>query len=49
MPEDKIAIFEFENSADGPKLTAEMHYKLVGPAEVTPELLTTYRERLPRP
>jgi hypothetical protein len=47
MDEGRIAIFQFQNSADGPKLSSEMHYKLVSPSEVTPEILATYRERLP--
>ena len=47
MADGGIAIFEFESSPDGPRIASEKHYKLVPPAEVTPEVLRTYRERLP--
>jgi len=50
MADERIAIFIFENSPAGPKMASggELHYTLVKPDDVTPELLATYRERLPR-
>jgi hypothetical protein len=43
-----IAMFEFENGPDGIAITSERHYRLVGPGELTPEELETYRQRLQR-
>jgi hypothetical protein len=48
VQQDLIALFEFENTADGVKVVSEKHYRLVNPEEVTPELLKTYRDRLPK-
>jgi len=47
MKNQLIALFEFENSDEGIKVVSERHYQLVSPDEVTPELLKTYKERLP--
>lgn len=47
MDDRLIALFEFESTAQGVKHTNEEHYRLVGPEEVTPELLRTYQDRLP--
>lgn len=44
---DVIVLFEFENTAEGVKIVSERHFQLVAPEEVTPDLLKTYRERLP--
>ena len=40
-----IAIFEFEQEADGIKIAAERHYYLVQPAELTTEELESYKTR----
>jgi hypothetical protein len=45
MTEGVIALFEFEESEDGMVISAEKHYKLVPPEEVTDSDLATYRER----
>ncbi|MGB6875719.1 MAG: DNA methyltransferase [Candidatus Acidiferrales bacterium] len=45
MAEGVIALFEFEESEDGPVICAEKHYKLVQPEEVTESDLAKYRER----
>lgn len=42
-----IALFEFENTPEGVRKASEEHYRLAAPDEVTPEILSTYRERLP--
>jgi hypothetical protein len=47
MSNNKIALFEFENTVDGIRVVSEKHYSLVSAEEVTPEILKTYRERLP--
>jgi hypothetical protein len=47
MEGNLIALFEFESTSEGVKLTQEEHYRLVEPSEITPELLKTYQERLP--
>lgn len=47
MRSDLIALFEFENTPSGIRVVSEKHYRLVSPDEVTPELLQTYRNRLP--
>lgn len=39
MADDKIALFEFEQTREGIKVSAEKHYKLVPPEELTPEEL----------
>src|SRR5579884_2636216 len=45
MSEGVIALFEFEESEDGIGISAEKHYKLVPPEEVTEADLATYRGR----
>jgi hypothetical protein len=45
MTEGVIALFEFEESEDGIVISAEKHYKLVPPEEVTDSDLARYRER----
>lgn len=47
MADDVIALFEFEESAEGAKIAAERHYKLVPYGEITDEELAAYKERLP--
>jgi hypothetical protein len=42
-----IALFEFERTDQGIRVISERHYQLVAPDKVTPEILKTYRERLP--
>jgi hypothetical protein len=45
MQDDVIALFEFEESDDGLGISAEKHYKLVPPEEVTETDLESYRAR----
>ena len=40
-----IALFEFEQADGSVRITAEKHYKLVPPEEVTKEDLENYRHR----
>ena len=40
-----IAMFEFELSSDGIKVSAEKHYRLVKPDELSPEELSSYSAR----
>ncbi|MGH9901342.1 MAG: endonuclease, partial [Pyrinomonadaceae bacterium] len=42
-----MALFEFETTPEGVKISQEEHYRLVTPGEMTPELLRAYQERLP--
>lgn len=42
---DVIALFEFEHTGDGVKVTSEKHYKLVPPEDVTENDLAAYRQR----
>ncbi len=44
MAEGVIALFEFEEGEDGPKISAEKHYKLVPPDDVTEADLEKYRQ-----
>ncbi len=46
LKDDIIAIFEFEQNRDGIGISAEKHYKLVPPEEVTAEDLQNYRSRV---
>lgn len=46
MSDGSIALFEFKTGEDGVKVAVEKHYKLVSPDEVTPELLSEYRNSL---
>jgi hypothetical protein len=41
-----IVLFEFEQTDGGVRISAERHYKLVPPEEVTKEDLETYRQRI---
>jgi hypothetical protein len=43
----RTALPSFENNSKGIKVVSERHYKLVLPEEVTPELLSSYKDRLP--
>jgi hypothetical protein len=47
MSRDLIALSELEGTPDGVKIVSEKHYQLVSPKEVTPEILESYRKRLP--
>lgn len=47
MTNGNMAMFEFESTEQGIRVLSEKHYHRVVPEEVTPELLQTYRERLP--
>ena len=40
-----IALFEFEQSKDGIRVTSEKHYRLVAPAELSPDELESYSAR----
>jgi hypothetical protein len=41
-----IALLEFEEADGGVRISAERHYKLVSPDEVTAEDLVKYRQRI---
>ncbi len=45
MEENTIALFELEQTNEGIKVSAEKHYKLVGPEELTAEELEKYKTR----
>ena len=45
MEDDLIALFEFERTREGIAVSAEKHYRLVQPEEVTTEELATYQQR----
>jgi hypothetical protein len=45
MPNDIIALFEFESGDQGIGVASEKHYKLVPPEEVTEADLQAYRQR----
>jgi hypothetical protein len=45
MAHEVIALFEFEEGVDGLVISAEKHYKLVPPEEVTNADLEKYRGR----
>jgi hypothetical protein len=47
--EDNIAIFAFENTESGLRVTVEKHYRLVPQDQVTPEDLKIYRDSVPAP
>ncbi len=47
MEDNLIALFEFERSKDGIKVTSEKHYRLVRPEELSPEELESYSIRQP--
>ena len=46
MDNQIVAIFEFERSDEGLRVSAERHYQLVDPDQVTESDLHTYRQRL---
>ncbi|MDQ3253377.1 MAG: endonuclease [Acidobacteriota bacterium] len=46
MEGNLIALFEFESTPEGVKLSQEEHYRLVPSDQITPEILKTYQERL---
>lgn len=43
--ENSIALFSFEEGETGIAISAEKHYRLVAPEEMTPEDLMAYRTR----
>ena len=45
MAQDKIALFAFEETADGVAVSQERHYRLVSPDLLTNDELRAYRER----
>lgn len=45
MKDDLIALFEFEHTAEGVKVSAEKHYRLVKPQDLSPQELESYRLR----
>jgi len=45
LTDDRIALFEFEQSKDGIQVSAEKHYRLVPPDDVSPEDLQRYSKR----
>jgi hypothetical protein len=45
MKDDLIALFEFEHTEDGVKVSTEKHYKLVKPEDLSPQELESYRLR----
>lgn len=47
MANHGIALFSFEDTSEGAKMTMESHYKLVPHAELSPDDLQRYRETVP--
>jgi len=45
MDDALIALFEFEQTEEGIRVSAEKHYRLVHPGDLTPEELESYRRR----
>lgn len=45
MQDNLIALFEIEETKEGIRVTAEKHYRLVSPDELSPEELKTYQTR----
>jgi hypothetical protein len=45
MDNDLIALFVFEDSSKGVVVSAEQHYRLVLPEELSPDDLVLYRSR----
>lgn len=45
LGDDLIALFEFERSEQGIAVTAEKHYRLVPPEEISREELLAYSKR----
>jgi len=46
LPDDQIALFEFELGENGISMVSERHYKLVPPEDVTEDDLRMYRTRI---
>ena len=46
MADSVIAMCAFEQTAKGVRVSAEKHYRLVAPGEVSDEELTAYRKRV---
>ena len=42
MDENLIALFEFEQTNEGIKVSSEKHYRLVKPDELSPDELQSY-------
>jgi hypothetical protein len=40
-----IVLFEFEQTADGVRISSEKHYRLVAPEEIDEKDLQSYRQR----
>jgi len=45
MEDNLIALFEFEQTIEGIKVSSEKHYRLVKPNELSPEELQSYSVR----
>jgi hypothetical protein len=45
MDDELIALFEFEETDEGLRVSSEKHYRLVRPEDLSPEELETYRNR----
>jgi hypothetical protein len=45
MDDERIALFEFEQTDDGIRISVERHYRLVHPEDLSPEELENYRKR----
>ncbi len=45
MDGDTIALFEFEETKEGIRVSAEKHYRLVPPDDLSPEESQSYRKR----
>jgi hypothetical protein len=45
MNDNRIALFEFEQTQEGIRISSERHYKLVPPEDLTPEELRDYQQR----
>ena len=45
MRDDRIVLFEFEESEKGVVISFEKHYRLLPPEEIDQEELTTYQGR----
>ncbi len=45
MNDSTIALFEFEETKEGIRVSAEKHYRLVPPEDLSPEELQSYRKR----
>lgn len=47
MADEVIALFEFEPSTDGMRISAEKHYHLVPPSQLSADEIVAYQNRLP--